>query len=148
MPFLIQEKKNLCSPSIKITMFFFSLFDFALLTHYRKFNATQFNVYCMDVVTDGESKQLKVHQIDAANASEIYKITSGYANAVILWFINGEIESRRYDTRHEQTDSCIRKFSNITSVTVKEFNTHKLAAICWHSNDNWNTVKGFASIFR
>ncbi|XP_031630094.1 uncharacterized protein LOC116345133 [Contarinia nasturtii] len=132
---------------IQMTIEPFELDQRHCFIQYKKFNATQYIVYCMDVVTDGESKQLKVHQIDVANASEIYKITSGYANAVILWFINGEIESRQYDTQHGQTESCFRKFSNVTSVAVKEFSTQKLMAVCWHSHDS-NMVNGFVSIYR
>lgn len=102
----------------------------------------------MDVAADSESQQLKVHQIDAEKTSEIYKITSGYANAIILWYINGEIESRWYDT--QMHDSCTRAFTNVTSVAVKKFATNKFVTVCWHSNPTGrpNTVTGFASIYR
>ncbi|XP_055320364.1 uncharacterized protein LOC129577415 [Sitodiplosis mosellana] len=122
---------------------------------YRKFNATQFDVQCMDVVADSESKQqqqlMKVHQIDVKKTSEIYKIASGYANAIILWYINGEIESRWYDTQNRKADSCIRLFTNVTAVAVKQFDKNKFVTVCWHSNPidgRADTIRGFASVYR
>lgn len=117
----------------------------------------------MERAADSESQQqnqapqqqqqqlMKVHQIDAEKMSEIYKIASGYANAIILWYINGEIESRWYDTQNQSTNSCIRSFTNVTAIAAKQFATHKFVTVCWHSvpaDDDTDTVRGYASVYR
>lgn len=101
-------------------------------------------------IADSESQQLKVQQIDSENASEIFKITSGFANAIILWFNNGEIESRWYETQNHQTHTDRRQFHQITSIAAKKFAAHTFVAICWHLNPSGQpgSVKGVASIYR
>lgn len=124
-------------------------FHTKLLNAYRKFNATQFDVQCMDDAAS-ESKQLKVQQIDSVKTSEIYQISSGNANAIILWFINGEIESRRYDTQNHQIHSDQKQFNQITSVSTESFGQNSLVAICWHmyATHRPNTIIAVASIYR
>lgn len=104
----------------------------------------------MDVI-DSESQQLSVKRVDAENAtSEIYKIISGYENAIILWYINGEIESRWYDTRNDIEHSDHGQFDNVTSIASKRFGNKAFVAVSMHLDptEHTNFIEGIIRIYR
>lgn len=106
-------------------------------------------MHCIDVI-DSESQQLTVQQYDAVNASEIYKIISRYANAMILWFINGEIESRWYDTQNHFEYSIRSQFNNVTSVAAGQFDDKAFLAISTHFEpaNRTNIIEAMIHIYR
>lgn len=103
----------------------------------------------MDIV-DSEKQQLHVHQIETEKTSAVFKIISGYANALILWFANDEIESRWYDTQNHQFSSDRMQFVNVTSVDAKQFEANRFVAVCMNQspNDRPSTIRGLIKIYR
>lgn len=106
----------------------------------------------MNSVTDSESQQLKVHQIESDETSEIfYKITGGNANAIIFWFMSGEIESRWYDTQNQRTASQRQQFYNITYVAAaKKPGEKSFIAISMHLDafNRPNAIDAIVSVYR
>lgn len=111
----------------------------------RKYNATQFEVYCMDIV-ESEKQQINVHQIDSQNTSEIVKLISGYTNSLILWFENDEIESRWYNAQSHQITSDRKQFYNVTSLAAEQFDANNFVAVCMRHRSN--TTKALIRIYR
>lgn len=122
---------------------------------FRKVNATRFSVHCMDH-TDIESEKMSVHQIDVQNETNgmFYEITDGGMNTLILWFMNGIIESQSYETQDHFGYSIRKQFNNVTSVAVgkKTLGEKSFMAISMHMDmdvlDGSSATSAIISIYR
>lgn len=99
---------------------------------------------------DIADRLLNIHHINSEKTSEIYQIISKHSNVMILWYMNGEIESRWYDTQNHLVYSDRKQFYNVTSVAAKKFDNRAFLAVCMHlsSIDRPNIIDGIITIYR